>query len=78
MQASTAGGIPGFKEGPNPGRTIGGGVSKPLDKRFPYMPGIDAMRALAVLGLNEVAVRTVSEIAETIVDGIVTTLDRAA
>jgi peptidoglycan/LPS O-acetylase OafA/YrhL len=26
-------------------------LSKPLDKRFPYMPGIDAMRALAVLAV---------------------------
>jgi peptidoglycan/LPS O-acetylase OafA/YrhL len=26
-------------------------VSKPLDKRFPYMPGIDALRALAVLAV---------------------------
>jgi peptidoglycan/LPS O-acetylase OafA/YrhL len=26
-------------------------VSKPLDKRFPYLPGIDAMRALAVLAV---------------------------
>ena len=26
-------------------------MSKPLDKRFPYMPGIDAMRALAVLAV---------------------------
>jgi peptidoglycan/LPS O-acetylase OafA/YrhL len=26
-------------------------VSRPLDKRFPYLPGIDAMRALAVLAV---------------------------
>jgi peptidoglycan/LPS O-acetylase OafA/YrhL len=26
-------------------------VSKPLDKRFPYMPGIDALRAIAVLAV---------------------------
>ncbi|MGD9737534.1 MAG: acyltransferase family protein [Solirubrobacterales bacterium] len=26
-------------------------MSRPLDKRFPYMPGIDAMRALAVLAV---------------------------
>jgi peptidoglycan/LPS O-acetylase OafA/YrhL len=26
-------------------------VSRPLDKRFPYLPGIDALRALAVLAV---------------------------
>src|SRR3954451_12221505 len=51
MQGTTAAAIPAFKEGPNRGRTIGRGLSKPLDKRFPYMPGIDAMRALAVLAV---------------------------
>src|SRR4051812_26498325 len=51
MQGTTAAAIPAFKEGVNPSRTIGRGLSKPLDKRFPYMPGIDAMRALAVLAV---------------------------
>src|SRR6476620_9337140 len=27
------------------------GVSRPADKRFPYLPGIDALRALAVLAV---------------------------
>jgi len=51
MQCTTASGILAFKEGLDPSRTIGRGVSRPLDKRFPYMPGIDAMRALAVLAV---------------------------